>query len=358
MQGLMMDYPLTVQHIFTRATRYFPRKEVVTKTADGLHRYTYGDFGERTTRLASTLRSLGVQPGDRVGTFGWNTYRHLELYFAVPCMGAVLHTLNIRLFTEQLEFVINDAEDKVIVVDADLLPLLEKLAGRMPTVRAFIVMGKPAEPTRLAPAYDYEALLASSPARYDWPTLDENDAAAMCYTSGTTGNPKGVVYSHRSTFLHSFGACLTDSLGVCERDTVMPVVPMFHANAWGLVYTAALIGSPLVLPGPRLDAVSVLDLLAGERVTITAGVPTVWMAVLAALVGAGLVLPGSRLDADSVLELLQARRVTITAGVPTVWMALLAAYRELLFGREGGGGTAHARYRGERRRFRHPPGVQ
>ncbi|HLZ23845.1 MAG TPA: long-chain fatty acid--CoA ligase [Ktedonobacterales bacterium] len=283
MQGLMMDYPLSVQHIFTRATRLFPHKEIVTKTADGLHRYTYREFGERTARLASTLRSLGIQPGDRVGTFGWNTYRHMELYFAVPCMGAVLHTLNIRLFTDQLEFVVNDAEDKIIVVDADLLPLLEKLAGRMPTVRAFIVMGKPAEPSRLTPAYDYEALLASSPAHYEWPRLDENDAAAMCYTSGTTGNPKGVVYSHRSTFLHSFGACLADSLGVCERDTVMPVVPMFHANAWGLIYAGAMAGANMVLPGKFMTPASLVDLIVGERVTVPAGVPSIWIGLLSHL---------------------------------------------------------------------------
>ncbi|HEX6797830.1 MAG TPA: long-chain fatty acid--CoA ligase [Ktedonobacterales bacterium] len=283
MQGLMMDYPLTIQHIYDRATRLFPHKEIVTRTADGLTRSTYGQFGERVARLANALRELGIGSGDRVGTFGWNTARHLELYFAAPCMGAVLHTLNLRLFPGQLEFIIQDAEDRVIFVDADLLPLLEKLEGRMPSVRAFVVMGTPAAATSLAPTYDYETLLAAASPTYDWPKLDENSAAAMCYTSGTTGNPKGVVYSHRSATLHSMGVLMADSLGLSERDVVLPVVPMFHANAWGLPYAATLAGSKQVLPGRWLDGASLVDLIEGEGVTVAAGVPSVWIGLLAYL---------------------------------------------------------------------------
>ncbi|WIG59085.1 MAG: Long-chain-fatty-acid--CoA ligase [Ktedonobacterales bacterium] len=283
MHGLMQEYPLTIQHLFTRGTRLFPRKEIVTRTDDGYHRYTYADFAERVQRLANALTTMGIRPGDRVATFGWNTYRHLELYFAIPCMGAVLHTLNIRLFTEQIEYVIADAEDQVIFVDADLVPLLEKLAGRMPTVRAYVIMGKPAAETTLAPAYDYEDLLASASAHYDWPMVDENSAAAMCYTSGTTGNPKGVVYSHRSVYLHSFGVCMADSLGLSERDVVLPVVPMFHANAWGLAHAAIMTGSKLMLPGRNLGGAQLVEMIEQERVTVPAGVPSIWIGLLAYL---------------------------------------------------------------------------
>ena len=283
MNGLMQDFPLTVQHIYDHATRYFPRKEIVTRTEDGYHRYTYADFGERVARLASALRGLGVGPGDRVATFGWNTYRHLELYFAAPCMGAVLHTLNIRLFIDQIEYIINDAEDKVICVDAEFVPVLEKIADKIPSVRAFVIMGAPAETPRLAPTFDYEALLAASSPHYDWPTLDENAAAAMCYTSGTTGNPKGVVYSHRSTFLHSFALCMTDSLGASETDTIMPVVPMFHANAWGLPYGAALVGAKQVFPGKYMTPQALVENIERERVTIAGGVPSIWIGIVAYL---------------------------------------------------------------------------
>src|SRR5579875_2426865 len=281
MQGLMMNYPLTLQHAFNRATRLFYRKEVVTQTEDGLHRYTYADWGKRTMQLANALKEAGVAQGDRVATFAWNTYRHLELYFAIPCYGAVLHTLNIRLFPEQLVYIVNDAEDRLIFVDGDLVPDLEQIAERLPTVKLYVVMGQPPyQPQKLHPVVDYEDFIASQPAEYAWPELDENTAAAMCYTSGTTGNPKGVVYSHRSIFLHSMGVGLADGPGLCEHDRVLPVVPMFHANAWGFPHAGVMMGSSIVMPGRFLDPLRIAQLMEKERVTLAAGVPTIWIGLL------------------------------------------------------------------------------
>ncbi|MBX5459076.1 MAG: long-chain fatty acid--CoA ligase [Thermogemmatispora sp.] len=277
----MMNYPLTLQHAFNRATRLFYRKEVVTQTEDGLHRYTYADWGKRTMQLANALKEAGVAPGDRVATFAWNTYRHLELYFAIPCYGAVLHTLNIRLFPEQLVYIVNDAEDRVIFVDGDLVPALEQIADRLPTVKLYVVMGQPPyQPQKLHPVVDYEDFIATQPTTYAWPELDENTAAAMCYTSGTTGNPKGVVYSHRSIFLHSMGVGLADGPGLCEQDRVLPVVPMFHANAWGFPHAGVMMGSSIVMPGRFLDPLRIAQLMEKERVTLAAGVPTIWIGLL------------------------------------------------------------------------------
>jgi len=281
MQGLMMDYPLTLQHAYNRAVRLFSRKEIVTCTDEGTHRYTYKEWGKRTAQLAHALHNAGYKEGDRIATFGWNTYRHLELYFAVPCIGAVLHTLNIRLFAEQLVYIVNNAEDKIIFVDGDLVPVLESLADQLKTVKQYVIMGDAPNATgKLQPAIDYETFIAGQPESYDWPQLDENTAAAMCYTSGTTGNPKGVVYSHRSIFLHSMGVGLADGAGISERDTVLPVVPMFHANAWGFPHAGIMMGSNFVLPGRFLDPLKIAQLMAEERVTVACGVPTIWIGML------------------------------------------------------------------------------
>ena len=279
MQGTMMDYPLTLQHFLNRAHRLFPKKEIATKTETGMHRYTYGDFYARVHRLANALADLGVRKGDRVATFAWNHYRHLELYFAVPCMGAVLHTLNIRLFPDQLGYVINHAEDRMIFADAALVPLLEKIRDRIGHVERFVIMSDTQQmpATALSPTSEYEALLTVAEPEFSFPQLDELDAAGMCYTSGTTGNPKGVVYTHRALFLHSMGEAMADTVAITERDTVMPVVPMFHANAWGLPYTTTMVGAKLVFPGPYLQPRHLAELIQNEKVTLAAGVPTLWI---------------------------------------------------------------------------------
>ncbi|MEO6892937.1 MAG: AMP-binding protein, partial [Ktedonobacteraceae bacterium] len=281
MQGLMMDYPLTLQHAFNRAVRIFPRKEIVTQTEGEPHRYTYGEWGRRSMQLAHALKQAGVAPGERIATFGWNTYRHLELYFAIPCFGAVLHTLNIRLFAEQIVYIINDAQDKIIFIDGDLVPILEPLADQLPSVQLYVIMGEsPTPPQKLQPTVDYEAFIASQPDSFEWPRIEEDSAAAMCYTSGTTGNPKGVVYSHRSIYLHSMGAGLADGMGLSERDIVLPVVPMFHANAWGLPHAGMMMGSKIVLPGRFMDPLRIARLMERERVTVATGVPTIWIGLV------------------------------------------------------------------------------
>ena len=284
MRGLMMDYPLTINLLLERARRLFPKKEVVTRTAAGLHRYTYADLYGRVCRLANALAALGVRPGDRVGTFAWNTYRHLELYLGVPSSGAVLHTLNIRLFPEQINFIVNHAEDTVIFVDDSLVSTLEPLAEELRSVRAYVVMGDgPLPSTSLKPAYRYEDLLAAAKQEYVFPKLDEYAAAGMCYTSGTTGNPKGVVYSHRSLVLHSFAQAMADSMALCEADVVLPVVPMFHANAWGMPFTATMVGAAQVYPGAQPTPRDIAELIQNLRVTVTGGVPTVLIGLLSAL---------------------------------------------------------------------------
>ncbi len=278
MHGLMMDFPLTLAAIFRHAERVFPRRAIVTRRADrSIHRHTYADFAGRARRLASALQNLGIRPGDRVATLGWNHYQHLEAYFGIPLMGGVLHTLNLRLHPDELAFIVNDADDKAVLVDRTLLSLWEKVAPKT-RVRHVIVVGADGEPEKNR--REYESLLRDREPLGDRPDPDERAAAAMCYTTGTTGKPKGVLYSHRALVLHTFAISLSSGIGIAEHDVVMPVVPMFHANAWGLPYAAAMQGAALVLPGPHLDPASLVDLVERERVTITAGVPTIWMGVL------------------------------------------------------------------------------
>src|SRR5579864_1565308 len=294
----MQDYELSLQHVLWRIERLHQRKEVVTKRDDGVHRTTNGEMVPRINRLAGALKRIGVKPGDRVATLAWNNNRHLELYYAVPCMGAVLHTLNLRLFPQHLEFIINDAADKVLFVDQSLLPLLKPLQGKIPTIERIVLMAEGAPPAGGAAngvpeeMLDYETLLAAESESYPWPKLSERMAAAMCYTSGTTGNPKGVVYSHRSQFLHTMGVLQGDSLGLKERDVLLPVVPMFHANSWGLPYAAGMAGSKLVFGGRfSADPRSIVELSEQEDVNFLAGVPTVWIALAAYLQETGKRLP-------------------------------------------------------------------
>ncbi|HSD80414.1 MAG TPA: long-chain fatty acid--CoA ligase [Solirubrobacteraceae bacterium] len=280
MRGLMSDTPLSLTHVFERAERLFGAKAVVTAGPAGVHRTTYGAWADRTRRLAGAFDALGLAPDARIGTFAWNTARHLELYFAAPCSGRVLHTLNIRLFPDQLTYAVNHAEDAAIFVDRSLVPLLWPLLQAFETVEHVVVMddGADAAVPDDPRVRDYEELVdACGPSALR--REDEQRAAAMCYTSGTTGHPKGVVYSHRSMVLHALGTMLCDSLGVSERDTILPVVPMFHANAWGLAHAAVLAGSDVVMPGPDLSPGALAALIESERVTLAAGVPTIWNGV-------------------------------------------------------------------------------
>jgi fatty-acyl-CoA synthase len=284
LNGLMMDTPLTLHHFLERAGRLFPGKEIVTRTAGSTHRYRYADYFRRVHRLARVLEKLGVQPGERVGTLAWNHYRHLELYFAIPCYGAVLHTLNLRLSADDLAYIINHAEDRVIFVDRSLVPLLHSIRERLTCVRQFVVMGGSGPVLELPGALDYEELLASvSGDAYPWPRLDENAAAGMCYTSGTTGNPKGVVYSHRALYLHSVAFTMVDTFAMSERDVLMQVVPMFHANGWGKPFAGIMCGAKIVLPGEHPQPRDLAQLIQDERVTFFGGVPTIWIGLHAVL---------------------------------------------------------------------------
>jgi fatty-acyl-CoA synthase len=280
-EGLMMDdYPLSLTAIVERAERFSPARKVVFRRPDGsVGRTTLGDCAARARRLGSALQRLGIAPGDPVATLMWNQPEHVEVYFTLPSMGAVLHTLNPRLHPDELSFIVNDAEDRAIIVDESLLEAFESFHAARDFEHVIVVSRDGPVPDGY---HDYEALIADVEPM-QWPEADERAAAAMCYTSGTTGRPKGVVYSHRSLVLHSVVAALPDANELASRDTVLPVVPMFHANAWGLIFTAALVGAGVALPGPCLDAVSILDLLASEQVTVTAGVPTVWMMMLQAI---------------------------------------------------------------------------
>ena len=279
LRGLMMDAPLLISSLITHAAQYEGDVEIVSRTVEGpIHRYTYGESHARMCRLANALGRLGVEQGDRVATLAWNGYRHLELYFAISGFGAVLHTINPRLFADQIEFIVNHAADKYIFLDTTFVPLLEAMADKLPKVKGYIILAAGADmpETTLPNAMAYEDLLAGETEAYDWPDFDEKAAASLCYTSGTTGNAKGALYSHRSTMLHTFSVRLEEGLAVSGDDVVLPAVPMFHANAWGIPYACAMSGSKLVLPGPHYDGESMFGLLEGEGVTMTAGVPTIW----------------------------------------------------------------------------------
>ena len=282
----MMDTPLSIVSMIERAEKLFPKKEIISRTHSGIFEYTYKDMAERTRKLASVLKRLGVEKGDRVGTFAWNHHRHLEAYFAIPSIGAVLHTINIRLPGEHISYIVNHAEDKVLLIDIDLLPLIERVKDDLKTVKAFIVMADDTElpESTLEPLYSYEQLISEGDAEFQFSTdIDENDPAGMCYTSATTGLPKGVVYSHRGIVLHSMAAGLVDTLGISESDRILPVVPMFHANAWGLPFAATWFGSTQVFPGPQMTPQIIAELLEKYKVTITAGVPTVWLGLMQVL---------------------------------------------------------------------------
>jgi fatty-acyl-CoA synthase len=280
MHSTMPDYPLTIGHIFRHGQECYPDSLLLTNHGDRLARISFADLAGRAGQLAGALRDLGIQPGDRVATFAWNNQEHQEAYFAVPCMGAVMHTVNIRLSAEQIRYVVGHAEDRVLIVDASLAPVLAPVLADLPTVEHVIVFGA-GDRSLLPGALDYEDLLAAQRPQYEWPAVEESAAAAMCYTSGTTDLPKGVVYSHRSTFLHSLGVCSGEALGLSQADRVLPVVPMFHGNAWGLPYAAWLVGADLLLPGRLIQAAPLAALIRSERATLAAAVPTVWYDMLA-----------------------------------------------------------------------------
>ena len=284
MNGLMMQQPLLVSSLLTHAERHHGDQEVVSRRVEGdLHRTTYREMGRRARRMADALAQRGIRFGDRVATLAWNGYRHMELYYAASGSGAVLHTLNPRLHADQVVWIADHAEDQILFFDLSFLPLIEAIAGRVKTIKAFVAMTDRAHmpaTTAIANLLCYEELIETGREDFEWPTFDENSASSLCYTSGTTGNPKGVLYSHRSTLLHTYAGALRDALNVASADTVLPVVPMFHVNAWGLPYIACMVGAKLVLPGPFLDGKSLYELFEAERVTLSAGVPTIWQGLL------------------------------------------------------------------------------
>ena len=285
MLGQMMNQPLLISSLLVHAERHHGEREIVSRRVEGdLHRYTYRDLARRSRQMANALSTLGVEMAQRVGTLAWNGYRHMELYYAASGSGLVLHTLNPRLHPDQLVWIADNAGDQVICFDLTFLPLVEATAARYATVKHFVLMADrnqmPAN-TSIPNLVCYEDLIDAASEVFDWPQLDENAASSLCYTSGTTGNPKGVLYSNRSTVLHSFGAVMPDALNLSSTDTVLPVVPMFHVNAWGLPYAACMVGAKMVFPGPALDGKSLFELFEAEGVTVSAGVPTVWQGLLA-----------------------------------------------------------------------------
>ena len=295
MHGLMQDRPLLISQLLEFAARNHGDTEIVSRTIEGpIHRYGYRSLEVRARKLARALSLRGVQPEDRIATLAWNTHRHLEIYYAVSGMGAICHTINPRLFGDQIQYIINHAEDRYIFADPTFVPLLENLAPKLAGVRGFVVMTNRANmPSRtsLPDPICYEELVEDSDDDFEWPVFDERTASSLCYTSGTTGHPKGVLYTHRSTVLHSYAVCTPDGFSLSSRDTILPVVPMFHANAWGIPYAAPMAGAKLVMPGAQMDGPSIFELLESEKVTITAGVPTVWLMLLQHMDGQDLTLP-------------------------------------------------------------------
>jgi len=278
----MMSAPLLISTIIEHAARNSGSTEIVSRRVEGdIHRTTYRQVRDRSKQLANALAALGVQPGDRVGTLAWNGYRHLEIYYGVSGSGSVCHTINPRLFPDQIAYIVNHADDQYVFFDLTFVPLIEGIAAHCPNVKGWVAMTDRAHmPASSVPMLCYEELLDAQSSEYTWPQFDENTASSLCYTSGTTGNPKGALYSHRSTVLHSYASALPDALGVSAQDVILPVVPMFHVNAWGTPYSVALVGAKMVFPGPKLDGASLYELFEQEKVTFSAGVPTVWLGLL------------------------------------------------------------------------------
>jgi 3-(methylthio)propionyl---CoA ligase len=294
MLGKMMDMPLTITSLIQHAANFHGDTEIVSRSIEGpIHRYTYSDAYQRVQKMANAFIELGVKPGDRIATLAWNGYRHLELYFATSGIGAVCHTINPRLFGDQIAYIINHAQDKIIFVDLSFVPVLEGIKDKIDSSAKIVVMTDQEHlpDCELDDVLCYEDLLAGQSGHYNWPDLDENTACSLCYSSGTTGNPKGVLFSHRSTVLHAWAAVAKDTLGISAQDAVLPVVPMFHVNAWGIPYASAMAGAKLVFPGAGMDGASVYELLDQEEVSFTAGVPTVWLLLLQYLQESGNKLP-------------------------------------------------------------------
>ncbi len=291
MNGLMMNVPLSVTSIMEHAERVNGTTEIVSYTRDNpRHRYTYRDAFQRTRQLANTIAGWGLARGDRIATLAWNDYRHFETYYAAACSGYVCHTINPRLFPEQVTYIINHAEDQYVFLDPDFLPLVEGVAPACPGVKGWVVLTTEEHmpETSLANVLCYETLVAAGDTSFEWPQLDENAACALCYTSGTTGNPKGVLYSHRSTMLHAYATMMPDAMGLSSKDVVLPIVPMFHVNAWGTPYSCPMAGAKLVFPGSKMgDGATLAALINEEGVTMSAGVPTVWLGLLAYLKSSG-----------------------------------------------------------------------
>ena len=292
MNGSMMDQPLLISSLLTHAERHHGEQQIVSRRVEGdVHRYTFSDLAARARRMANALAARDIAMGERIATLAWNGYRHMELYYAVSGSGAVLHTLNPRLHPDQVAWIVNHAQDGMLFFDLSFLPLVEAVPDRVPTVKAFVAMTDRAHmpaASKIPGLLCYEELLEAQTDQFEWPRFDEHSASSLCYTSGTTGNPKGALYSHRSTVLHTYAAALPDSLNCSAADAILPVVPMFHVNAWGLPYVACMVGAKLVFPGPWLDGKSLHELIESEGVTLSAGVPTVWQGLLAHAEGNGL----------------------------------------------------------------------